>query len=318
MSELSIAIIGAGAAGHVHLQCWRNMSGIRIAAVCDTDALEAAKMAGEVTGTAAFKDVSTMLRSERFDIVDVCVPASVQLEVCRAALNAGAHVLCESPFTANADAADTLVRLAELKERLLAPVFCHRTHPPVLFAKELLDQDEIGRPTMFRCRFSGYWDEASSDERARTQGALRSTAIHGIDLFRYFCGNIASVSGQLATANPDLKVEDTAALLLRAESGAIGVVETSWSSPGGRSVLEIYGSAGAVIVDYDTGALRYLTADHPVWRHHDEGGPNRFERLIASFADSVRGLQKPAANAEDGAAAADICDKVYAQAKGQA
>ena len=312
MSELTVAIVGAGASGHVHLDCWRSMSGIKIAAVCDLDGMLAAQMAAEVPGTAAFKDVSSLLRSDKFDIVDVCVPASAQLEVCRAALNAGAHVLCESPFTGSAEAAQTLLRLAELKERLLAPVFCHRCHPPVLFAREMVEQDEIGRPTMFRCRFSGYWDEAASDERARAQGALRSTAIHGIDLFRAFCGDIAEANGHLLTANPELQVEDSAALLLRSESGAIGVVETSWSSPGGRNVLEVYGTAGAVIVDYDTGSLRYLTADHPVWRHHDEGGPNRFERLIASFADSVRGLQTPAASAQDGYAAAEVCDKVYA------
>ena len=166
---------------------------------------------------------------------------------------------------------------------------------------------------MFRCRFSGFWDDAASDRSVSGVGALRSTAIHAIDLFRYLCGEIRDVTGKLHRANLDLDVEDTAALLIGAKSGAIGVVETCWTSPGGRNVLEIYGTAGSCVIDYDAGTLRYLTADQPVWRSRDEGGPNRFERVIANFADVVRGLQPAVATAADAAAAAALCDTVYEQ-----
>jgi len=130
---------------------------------------------------------------------------------------------------------------------------------------------------------------------------------------RYLCGDVRDIVGRLNTANVDLDVEDTVALLLTAKSGAIGVVETCWSSPGGRNVLEVYGTAGSCVIDYDAGTLRYLTADQPVWRNRDEGGPNRFERAIANFADAVRGLQPAIATAADGATAAALCDRVYEQ-----
>lgn len=313
MSELNVAVIGCGAVGGVHLQCWKNLSGVRIAAVCDSNGGVAAQTASEYAGSAAFQDTRALLKSQTFDVVDVCVPAAVQYDVARSALNAGANVLCESPFTLSGDLADTLLRLAEARERILAPAFCHRFHPPVLFAREMIENDELGKPTMFRCRFSGYWEEAASDRSGMDVGALRSTAIHAIDLFRYLCGNVRSVSGKLATTNLDLLVEDTVAILLESDSGALGVVEASWTSPGGRNVLEVYGSAGSCVVDYDTGTLRYLTADQPIWRHRDEGGPNRFERTIANFADVVRGLQPALTTAADGAAAAALCDAVYAQ-----
>src|SRR5579863_1191098 len=105
MSELSVALVGCGAVGGVHLECWRNLSGVRIAAVCDLDGVTAAQTAGRFPGCAGFQDIKALLKSTTFDIVDVCTPAVSQFETVRAALNAGANVLCETPFTSNGDQA---------------------------------------------------------------------------------------------------------------------------------------------------------------------------------------------------------------------
>jgi UDP-N-acetylglucosamine 3-dehydrogenase len=317
MADLTVVVVGCGAAGNVHLRCWAHLSGVRIAAVCDPDGLAAARTAMQVEGAAAFTNFRDVLAEGPIDIVDICTTADQHFAVAEAALRAGANVLCEKPLTTTVELAQALVRIAAERERLLMTAFCHRFHPPLLFAKDLLDNDDLGRPTMFRCRLSGYWEEAEESVPADAErsggGALLETAIHGIDLFRYYCGEVTHISGRLATINPDLKVEDTAVVILQSERGAIGVVEASWSTPGGRSVVELYGTAGACLVDYDSGTLRYLTADQPIWRHHDEGGPNRFEREIAHFADAVRGLQPLLVSGEDGARAVEICAEVYRQ-----
>ncbi len=315
MAEIKIGVVGCGAAGNVHLACWSQLVGVRVAAVCDTDGVNVARTAGQYAGAAAYADVGDMLRNEALDIVDVCTPAVSHAEVASAALRAGAHVLCEKPLTPTAAEARALVQLAKERERLLMTAFTHRFHPPVVFAKEMVDNDDIGRITMFRCRFSGYFEEAEtsalSDPKQSGGGALLDTAINGIDLFRHFCGEVAHITGKTQRVNPELQVEDTVALLLEGESGALGVVEASWSQPGGRNVLELYGTAGACIVDYDTGQLRYLTADQPYYQQREEGGPNRFERQIAHFADAVRGLQPLLVTGEDGLRAVELCEEVY-------
>src|SRR5581483_7742584 len=317
MAELTVAVVGCGGAGNVHLGCWANLSGARIAAVCDRDGVIVARTAMQYEGAAAFTEVGDLLASGPYDIVDVCTSSDQHFAVASEALRAGANVLCEKPLAIAPEEARTLVRLADERERLLMPAFCHRFHPPILFAKELLENDDLGKPVMFRCRFSGFLPDAEQREPAEGAavgtGALLDTAIHGIDLFRYLVGEVASISGKLTTVNPALTIEDTAALLLQAETGALGVVETSWSTPGGRNVVEIYGSAGACLVDYDDGTLRYRTADEPVWRRRDESGLNRFEREIAHFADAVRGLQAVAVTGERGARAVQLCAEVYRQ-----
>jgi predicted dehydrogenase len=317
LPELSVAVVGCGGAGNVHLGCWTNVSAARIAAICDRNGSAVSATALQYPGAAAFTDLDAMLQAGPFDVLDVCVTPDEQAAVARAGLLAGAHVLCEKPVGTDASEAGALAALAASRERLLMPAFCHRFHPPTLLAAELLQNDELGAPRMFRFRLSGLFAgvEATwlSDRAVSGGGALIDTAIHGIDLFRALIGEPAVVSGRLSTVRADLSVEDTAALLLQTSGGAIGVVEAGWSSPGGRNVIEIYGTAGACIVDYDDGTARFLTADRPVWRRADESGPNRFERMIFHFADAIRGLQPLMVDGEDAVRAHEICAEVYRQ-----
>ena len=317
MAELAVALVGCGGAGSVHLTCWQNLIGVRVAAVCDTNGLLAARAVANIDGAAAYTDVRAMLRTQPFDIIDVCTNPTQHFSVAEAALRAGANVLCEKPLTTSVEDARTLVRTAAERERLLMTAFTHRFHPPLLFAKELVDNDDLGRITMFRCRFSGFFEGVAESGLADAEqsggGVLVDTAVHGIDLFRYFCGEVSEIQGRLATVTPELKVEDTAALLLKGENGALGVVEASWSQHGGRSVVEIYGTAGACIVEYETGIVRYMTADQPLYQTREEGGPNRFERQIAHFADAVRGLQPLLVTGKDGLRAVELCAEVYRQ-----
>lgn len=286
------------------------MIGVRVRAVIDTDGLLAAQAVGQYVGIAAFPRLQDALASESFDIVDVCLPPHQQAEAVELALKAGANVLCEKPLTTDSKTAEQLTLLANDRERLLMTGFVHRFHPPVLFLKELVDNDDLGTLVQFRCRFSGLWSEA---EAQRTGDILTETAAHGVDLFRYLCGEVKAVVGKIRQVQPTLSVPDTAIVLLEAEQGAWGTVEASWSSPGGHNRIEVYGTAGACIVDYETETLRYLTADHPLWQGRDERGPNRYERMLSHVADAVRGLQPPQISGEDGARVLSLCETIRQQ-----
>ena len=308
MLDLSIAIVGCGPTGNIHIAAWAAQFGVRLAAVCDIDPERLTETAERVPGAAAFVDYRTMFASESFDIVSVCTPAVTHAPIVEAALLSGANVLCEKPLTDNFETAYALARLADENERLLMPAFCHRFHPPVLFAKDLVDNDDIGRPRMFRCRFSGLWNDAETQISGENPiGATLDTAIHGVDLFRAFCGEVTDVHIKTNHLNPDLPVEDTAVIVMQTEAGALGIVEVSWSLPGSRNVIEIYGTAGACLIDYDSDIVRYQTSDDLFWRTHEEGGANRFEREVGHFADAVRGISPLIVNGHDGARAVELC-----------
>jgi predicted dehydrogenase len=317
MPELNVAVVGCGNMGATHLARWSELSGARVAAVCDTDATVATKAAAQV-GAEAHTDWRALAGSPEIDVVDICTPPNLHAGIAIAALDGGKHVLCEKPLARTSTEARAMVAAAERSGRKLMTAFCHRFHPPILFAKELIDNDDLGRVVMFRSRFSGailgLETQWFSDREAAGGGALLDTAIHSIDLFRYLVEEVGSATGRLTTINPKLKVEDSAAVVLQGENGALGLADASWSTPGGRNVVEIYGTAGACIVDYDTNQVRFKTADMAVWDTREIEGPDRFQREILHFADAVRGLQPLMADGHDGLRAIEIVEQVYASA----
>jgi predicted dehydrogenase len=318
MGELNVAVIGGGGIGKVHLARWENVSGAHIAAVCDVDAAAATQAAAKY-GAEAHTDWREIVDRQGLDVVDICTPPNQHAEIALKALERGLHVLCEKPLARTPEEARPIVEKAYESGRVLMTAFCHRFHPPILFAKDMIENDDLGRIVMFRNRFSGHFVGVEgkwfSDAEVAGGGSLLDTAVHSIDLFRYLVGEVASAAGRVATFNPNVRVEDSAAIVLQADNGAIGVIESSWSTPGGTNVVELYGTAGACFVDYDTNQVKYKTADMPVWETRTIEGPDRFQREIDHFSDAVRGLQHLMVTGHDGLRANEIIAEVYASAK---
>jgi len=71
-----------------------------------------------------------------------------------------------------------------------------------------------------------------------------------VDLLQYVVGPVKSVVGRVGTMVHDIDVEDTATALVRFESGAMGIIEsTSSIRPGMKSRLEIHGENGTIVAN---------------------------------------------------------------------
>lgn len=313
--ELRIGVIGCGGIGTVHLERWDRVEDCRVVAVCDENGALASNAAASRRAE-AHTDWRSLLGISGLSAVDICVPPNGHAPIAIEALCRGIPVLCEKPLARTAEEAREVAEAAERAGVPFMTAFCHRFHPPVSFAKELLESDDLGKPIMFRNRFSGYFagveEKWFSNPEVSGGGALPDTCVHSIDLFRFLVGEVESASGYAATFRPSLLVEDSAVICLKAETGAIGVIEASWATPGGRNVLEIYGTAGACQVDYDTGDCRYRTADMPVWQGKSFDGPDRFQLEIDHFASVLRGECALAVTHRDGLRASEIAARITA------
>src|SRR5439155_11177889 len=138
-------------------------------------------------------------------------------------------------------------------------------------------------------------------------GVLMDTSIHSIDLFRFLAGEIVRVRSLRKTFIPSVEgVEDTAALLLESESGAIGVIEASWDTPYSANIVEIYGERGAAVVDYDAAPIRYRLEGESDWQRPELDRMDRFERELRHFVAAVRGLEALSVTGEDGLRAIEV------------
>jgi len=260
-----------------------------------------------------------MLEAEQLDAVSVCTPPKFHKDAVIAALEAGLHVLCEKPLAMSAAEAREMVDASARTGKLLVTAFCHWFHEPVIRAREIIRSGKIGKVTMFRSRFGGILDFAQvwfSNPEISGGGTLPDTSIHSFDLFNFLVGHPIRVAAMTAIADSRYKVEDCSAVMLQSRDGAIGVIEASWTSPGVAYVIEVYGTNGAIVVDYySKPALRYMVSNSGQWVEPDDLPPDRFVGQARHFIECVRGCKSSVTDRLDGLSAMEILEAAYASAR---
>ena len=172
---------GAGDFGsHLDL-VFQRLDGVRLFAISDGDTGavdEALIKAGAPNG---YSDFWEMLETEKPDLVSVAPRWTDQhAEMTRAALEAGAHVLCEKPFTRTLKEADELISLAEEKNLRIAIANPMRCDPHVLkFHEEY--RELIGE--ILEMHLFGKMDQEAGGEDLLIQGSQL------FDLARLFAGD---------------------------------------------------------------------------------------------------------------------------------
>jgi predicted dehydrogenase len=262
-----------------------------------------------------------MLASEQLDVVDICTPPNLHPAIALDSLRRGIPTICEKPLACTPESAREIADAAAASGTLLMTAFCHRFHPPVELVKGLIDDGTLGRVLMFRNRFGTKFKGVESRWFANPEiaggGTLMDTSIHSVDLFRYLVGEVSAASAATATYNPEIRgLEDSAAMVLKAENGAIGVIEASWMTPWSANVIEIYAENGAAVIDYDNGATRYRLQGDADWTNADAGSGDRFVKELQHLAAVLRGEGELRVTGHDGLRAVEIIHEAYRNAVG--
>lgn len=312
MKQIRIGLIGCGGIGAVHAKAWSSVDGAELGWACDSDIEKARAVTGSAVSSAA-----EMIKSGGLDAIDICTPPDSHPELVRLALDQGLPVLCEKPLARTSAEARPLVELSERSGVLLMTAFCHRFHPPVEVVLGAIHHGTLGRVLMFRNRFGALFQGVEnrwfSDRSISGGGALMDTSVHSVDLFRHLVGEVAEATAYTANFHSGISgVEDSAAMLLRSEDGALGVIEASWINPWSANVVEIYGDCGAAVINYDTGATLLRRAEDEAWESFDVGDEDRFQRELQHFAAAVRGDEEPRVTGRDGLRALEVIEQALA------
>jgi predicted dehydrogenase len=189
------------------------------------------------------------------DIVVVSTPNGILADVVTAALGAGKHVLMEKPMGRNLAEAERIFAAAESSGCVLHVGFNHRFHPAVRRAAGLVHNGAIGRLITIRARYGhggrpGLEREWRSDPVQAGGGELIDQGVHLADLVHWIAGVPQTAFGVVQTAVwPIGPLEDNAYALLRYAGGPVAQLHVSMTQWKNLFSLEVYGEAGAVIVE---------------------------------------------------------------------
>ena len=254
---MRVGLCGLGEIGQHHLAAIRDSDVAELAAVCDLDEALARRDAG---GAAVFTDLTRMLAEARLDAVDVCLPHALHREAAVAALDAGCAVLLEKPLAVDLESCDAIAAAAAASGRSVAVSHNQLFYGPHRRLAALIEAGELGEPRSLYARLwiGGRYGGWRTDPAAVGGGLLMDAGVHRVYMLRALGGPVAAVEATMDRP----RAEESFALTLEFESGALGVAQGSYHGPAGTfdDRLDVVGAAGAASVAgceaYSEGDLR--------------------------------------------------------------
>ncbi len=200
----------------------------------------------------------------------------ISAKIGRAALERQRHVLLEKPMGRNLAEAQSLAEAAVRSEGLFKVGFNHRYHPAIRELLERVGAGAIGPVLNVRARYGhggrpGVEKEWRASAELAGGGHLLDQGVHLADLLNALLGEPRDAFCVLQTASWRLEgLEDNAFATLRYPQGGVAQLHVSMTQWKNLFSLEVFGEAGALLVEGLGGSYGTERLIH--WRRRPEGG----------------------------------------------
>ena len=273
---MKIGLIGLGAMGRMHFECWRKSKHGKLVAV---SARNPKLLAGDWRGGAfnlgdqeaalvSFDGMRTYLEAEdlindpNVEAVDICLPTPFHAAMSIAALRAGKHVFCEKPMSLSLAECAEMERVARETGRTLMVGHCLRYWPQYVKAQELLARGEFGRAlyaSFHRTSAAPTWSGDAWYLRGAESGGVLDMHIHDVDVALWWFGRPQAVSATgLVTQGLPLVVDAA----WRYADGLSVQLHSAWDRNGGpfRHAFRLVMEKATLVHDLavDANALQLL------------------------------------------------------------
>ena len=224
-----IAIVGCGGIAHNHAPHWQS-AGAEIACAVDAEPARAEVFAKRFSIPHVFTDWQQAYASGYADIADICLPHALHAPAAVAAAEAGLHVFVEKPMATTLAEADAMVEACQRAGRVIAVRHNQRFSGDRRRIKQLVESGALG--DLYLCR--SWWVQGPGYITARPWyghrnqghgGVVLGLGIHHLDLLRWIAGEVERVAAygmNRVIGGKGMDAEDTAVLLFRFRSGALG------------------------------------------------------------------------------------------------
>lgn len=258
MSKIKAAVVGLGYWGPNLARNFQASDAYELVGLCDLDPKRVAKVGDNYPWAKQFTDVGTMLRETKPEIVSICTPVASHHKLVVAALEAGAHVLCEKPLAATVAEAEEIVGLAQKRERKLFVDHTFTYTGAVRCIRDMYKKGSLGELFyvdsvrinlgLFQPDVDVIWDLAP----------------HDLSVLSYVVDKkVESVQATGSSHNPR-GFADVAYLDLRFEGGVTAHLHLSWLSPVKVRRMIFSGTASSLIYDDLEMSEKIKVYDHGV------------------------------------------------------
>ncbi len=239
-------------------------------------------------------------------MVVIATPHSSHCEQTVAALQAGAHVLCEKPMSDTVEGGRKMAEAVAETKHVLTVGFQLHFNPGLRRVRELITSGALGQIVSVHCRVGTYITLVNSKSRyqATTEGALLLDYAHQPDVFHWLLGVrpiAVEVRGIQAGSLAHQSRPNVACISYLYAQPLLVTMDLNYVQMPERHHYEIVGDAGWVHFDFNTGLLRHgRCASQDVIEEQTSGERDPMYRdEHQAFLDAIAGERLPESSAWD-------------------
>jgi predicted dehydrogenase len=324
---INIGIVGLGFMAATHLRAYREVEGMRIAALCNPSGRNLDGDFSNVTGNVgsnepfkldmtnirATKNFSDLLSDPAIDAIDICAPTSGHRDLAISALQAGKHVICEKPLARSVKVAREIADAATRSDRIFMTAMCLRFWPEWAWLKRAIQKGTYGKVLAARFRRIAEppgWGLKNFFNGVESGGALFDLHVHDTDFVSYCFGKPASV---YSTGYSKFSgAIDHVVTQYHFAAGEIVHAEGSWAMAAGFGFNMSYTvNFENATADYDIGrgkeALRLASDKNQQVITCDE--PDGYIQELRHFAECIQSGKRPTVvTIQDAVTSIEICE----------
>lgn len=215
--KYKFGVLGCGFWAKYQILGWKELDGVELVALYSRTRSKAEKFAREFNVPKIYDAPEQIMADSEIDFVDIITDVAVHSELVKLAAKYQKPVICQKPMARSLEEGKAMV---EVCKKAGIPFMVHenwRWQTPIRKLKEIIDSGIIGKP--FRCNlyfnnsFPIYDNQPFLAEI--DQFIIADLGIHILDTARFLLGDAQSLYCQTSRANPDIKGEDVASIIMQ-------------------------------------------------------------------------------------------------------
>jgi len=232
MGDLRFGVMGCGFWAPYQIAGWMEVGGVELVAVYNRTRSKAEAVAQRFGLPAVYDDVQAMLDSQKLDFVDIITDVDTHARFTLMAAERDIPVICQKPMAPDLATAEKMV--ATCRERGV-PFMIHenwRWQTPIRALKQAMVESGIGRPFRGHILYANSFPVFANQPflKELEQFILTDMGSHILDVARFLFGDASRLYCQTTRANPGIKGEDVATVMMEMGEGVMVTCELSYAS----------------------------------------------------------------------------------------
>ncbi len=319
MEQAKIGIVGAGGIGSVHAKILNASAKVKIVGIVDVDENQADILSRKYGGK-AYSDYKKFLEDASPQAIYITVPNALHTNLALEAARRRVNVFSEKPMATSLQEARKIFEAVEKSGILYQIGFNKRFAPLYKKVKEIIEKRQPPPLVLVKMNRGGLKNPCWVSDPKISGGFLYETAIHVLDIVRFFFGEVEKVSC-LAKSNVYSNQLDDFIITLTFKNGIVASIISSghatWMFPFER--IEIFGDHWCIETEeYDR--LSYspgldLTIEIKDFSQLDREARWGYVEEDSKFIEAVLGETTAPATHLDGLKAVEIVEACYRSAE---